>query len=340
MQKFRAAIIAATLAAMFFIPMSVMGIYEEKIPAKEPVETESIESAEPPAEEKPIEETKTEDFFRIYDIESEKITEVAYSDYVKGAIASEMGADFEFEALVAQGIAAFSCALYQKEARTGADYDISAAPESKLGYITEEKAKEIYGKSFPEKWEIISKAAEKALCYVLTYEGEPALAVYHAISAGNTESSENVWNGAVPYLISVESEGDKLASGYESEVCVPEKDVLEALNKNGAALSGAYPEEWFAGAVLTDAGYVDSIKIGAATFSGEKLRSLFGLRSAAFDVKYKKGEFIFTVRGYGHGVGLSQVGANYMAKNGADFMEILAHYYPGTEILEYGEVYK
>lgn len=339
MQKFRAAVIAFTLAVMFFIPMSVMGVYEEKMPEEEPLKTEKEEEKEPYVEEEPAEEIKNEDFFRIYDIESEKVFEVAYSDYVKGAIASEMGADFEFDALLAQGIAAFSCALYQKEARAAADYDISAAPERKLGYMTEEKAKEVYGSAFDEKWAVISKAAEKALCYVLTYDNKPALAVYHAISAGMTESSENVWNGAVPYLISVESEGDKLAAGYESKVSVLENEALEALNKNGAALSGAYPEEWFEGAVLTKAGYVDSIKIGAATFSGEKLRSLFGLRSAAFDVEYKKGEFIFTVRGYGHGVGLSQVGADYMAKNGADFSEILAHYYPGTELLEYGEIY-
>ncbi|MBR5310529.1 MAG: SpoIID/LytB domain-containing protein [Oscillospiraceae bacterium] len=337
MQKFRAAVIAATLAIMFFIPMSVMGIYAEEIIEEVP----KTEEKEPLISEEDIYEAEEddEDFFRIYDIESEKIFNVSYSDYVKGAIASEMGANFEFDALVAQGIAAFSCALYQKEARTAADYDISAAPDKKLGYMTEEKAKEVYGAAFDEKWGIICSAAEKALCYVLTYNGEPALTVYHAISAGKTESCENVWNGALPYLISVESDGDKLAEGYKSEVIVPEKEVLELLNKNGAGLSGAYPEDWFSGAVYTDAGYVGSIKIGAATFSGEKLRSLFSLRSASFDVEYKNGEFIFTVYGYGHGVGLSQVGANYMAKNGADFMEILAHYYPGTELLEYGEVY-
>lgn len=340
MQKFRAAVIAATLAIMFFIPMTALGEYAEPLPEdkitekEEPIQEDTVLEYEEPPEE-PV----TEEFFRIFDMESEEITEVSYLDYVKGAIASEMGADFEFEALVAQGVAAFSCGLYQKNARTAADYDISAAPDKKLGYMTAGKAKEVYGSSFDEKWEIISSAAKKAMEYVLTYDGEPALAVYHAVSAGRTENSENVWSGAIPYLVSVESEGDKLYSGYESEVSVPKKTALELLNKNGAALNGKYPEEWFEGAVLTDAGYVDSIKIGAATFSGEKLRSLFGLRSASFDVEYKKGEFVFTVRGYGHGVGMSQVGANYMAKNGADFREILEHYYPGTEILEYRDIY-
>lgn len=339
MQKFRAAVIAATLAIMFFIPMSVMGEYENLLPKEEiPKEEKREDQNDTPIFEEPAEETSSEESFRIFDMESEKISEVPYSDYVKGAIASEMGADFEFEALVAQGVAAFSCGLYQKNARTAADYDISAAPDKKLGYMTEEKAKEVYGSAFEEKWKIISSAAEKAMGYVLTYGGEPALAVYHAVSCGKTENSENVWSGAIPYLVSVESEGDKLYSDYESEVTVDKKTALELLNKNGAALNGKYPEEWFEGAVFTEAGYVDSIKIGAATFSGEKLRNLFELRSSSFEVEYKKGKFIFTVRGYGHGVGMSQVGANYMAKNGADFREILLHYYPGTEILEYGEV--
>lgn len=339
MQKFRAAVIAVTLAAMFFIPMTVMGAYQENITDEpiydEPPALPENEKSEPevPAEKAP------EETFRIFDIETDKITEVSYSDYIKGAIAAEMGADFEFEALIAQGVAAFSCGLYQKESRTGADYDISAAPGKKLGYITAEKAKEVYKDAFEEKWAIIANAAEKAMEYVLTYNGEPALAVYHAVSAGKTENSENVWSGALPYLVSVESPGDVLYKDFESTVSVPEEEVLELLNKNGAALNGKYPEEWFEGAELTKAGYVHRIKIGAATFSGEKLRSLFGLRSAAFEVEYKKGEFIFTVRGYGHGVGLSQIGANYMAKNGADFKEILAHYYPGTNLIEYSELY-
>lgn len=330
MSKFRASVIAITLAATFFIPL--LAIPEEvNIPDEKPQIPENSSSE---AEER--EETETQEIpkgrFRIFDLSTEEVSEVAFLDYVKGAIASEMGADFEFEALVAQGIAAFSCGLYQQKIHFAADYDFSAAPEQKLGYITEEKAREIYGGNFEEKWAVISAAAEKALQYVLVYEGEPALSVYHAVSNGMTESSENAWGGAVPYLVSVESPGDKLYPGYETEIRISLEKALETLNKNGAGLSGKKPEDWFKGAILTPAGYVDRITIGAATFSGEKIRSIFGLRSSSFDVEFSEGEFIFKVRGYGHGVGLSQVGANYMAKEGATFEEILLHYYPGTEI--------
>ena len=334
MSKFRASIIAITLAAMFFIPFTAIP-KTPALPLEEnpPVSENSSSIPEPEIYE--TEKNPSEGSFRIFDLVTETVFEVPYSDYVKGAIASEMGADFEFEALVAQGVAAFSCGLYQQKIHFAADYDFSAAPERKIGYITEEKAKGIYGDKFPEKWAKISSAAEKAMKYVLTYDGEPALAVYHAISNGCTESSENAWGGAVSYLVSVKSPGDVMHPDYESKVSVSYETALEILNKNGAGLKGPNPEEWFEGAERTEAGYVDRIIIGAATFSGEKIRNLFGLRSTDFDVEYKNKEFIFTVRGYGHGVGLSQIGANHMAKEGADFKEILSHYYPGTELKEY-----
>lgn len=335
MMKFRAAIIAVTLAAMFFIPISAIPKTEEEIPtADSPEETKE---SEVPFEEP---ENAEENFFRIYDIEKEKVENVSFSDYVKGAIASEMGADFEPEALVAQGIAALSCALYQKEANFNSDYDFSAAPGQKLGYITEEKAKEIYGKDFEEKWKIIETAAKKAMEYLVVYEEKPALTVYHAISCGMTESSENAWGGAIPYLVPVKSPGDALSPDFKTETVFSKKEVLEILNKSGAGLSGEYPEQWFEGAVLTESGYVDHIRIGAATFSGERLRNIFGLRSSAFSVEYKKEEFIFSVFGYGHGVGLSQVGANHMAKEGSDFEKILSHYYPGTKLMDFDEYIK
>ena len=333
MSKFRTAVIAVTLAAIFFIPISAIPETPNANAEKEPSVSENFVSV--PEEEFSEEPVFPEGTFRIFDLETETVSEVPFSDYVKGAIASEMGTDFEFEALVAQGVAAFSCGLYQQKIHFAADYDFSAAPDKKLGYMTEEKAKEVYGDKFSEKWSVISAAAEKAMNYVLTYEGEPALSVYHAISNGTTESSENAWGGAVPYLVSVKSPGDTLSPDYETTLSVSKKDVLEILNKNGAGLNGSYPEEWFEGAERTEAGYVDKIIIGAATFSGEKLRNIFNLRSTDFDVSYKDDEFIFTVRGYGHGVGLSQVGANHMAKEGADFREILSHYYPGTKLIEY-----
>lgn len=332
--KFRAFIIALTLVLIFFIPMTAI----PKAKALLPLEDEETKASE--KEEQPSEEPETPllpEVFRIYDISEQRVEEVPYREYVLGAIASEMGADFEEDALVAQGIAAFSCALYQKEHHLEAEFDFTADPQKKSGYIKREKIMEIYGDDFGEKYAKLAAATEKALDFTVTYDGAPAMTVYHAISAGYTESAENVWGGAVPYLIPVESLSDRDHEGYKTTVKEEKASVLEKLNNCGAKLNGKFPEEWFEGAEKTNSGYVSEIKIGAATFSGEKLRSMFGLRSTAFDVSYFDGFFIFTVYGYGHGVGMSQIGAEEMAKAGADFEEILSHYYPGTELIKRNE---
>ena len=242
-----------------------------------------------------------------------------------------MGADFEYAALVAQGRAAFSCALYQKNVHSAADYDFTADPQNRFMFVTEEQVYEIYGDAFDEKWARINAAAAEAMTAVITYDNAPAMTVYHAISAGKTQSAADIWGSDLPYLTEVESPWDANNEGFLSEVTYPKDKVLEALNAYGANLSGGAPEEWFAGGEYNSGGYLRRIQIGAATFSGAKLRTLFGLRSAAFTVSYSHGEFTFSVHGYGHGVGLSQVGANAMAKQGASAEEILAHYYPGTE---------
>ena len=320
---------------MFFSEEDRLSAEEKSSP--EPQESSASEaSSEPepePKAENPASESAPEEFFRIYDLSEETVINVPYADYVKGAVAAEMGAETEPEALAAQACAAFSCALYQKNNHAEADYDFTADPQNRDMYITKEQAQEIFGSEFEERWTLISEAAERGMGYIITYRGAPAMTVYHAISAGKTESAANVWGGEIPYLVPVESAADKDSPNFLSTVSVSKAKALELLNTNGAALSGGAPKSWFEGAVLTDSGYVDEIQIGKATFSGAKLRELFGLRSACFTVKYESGEFIFTVKGYGHGVGMSQVGALSMAQSGTSFEEILVHYYPNTLLI-------
>ena len=315
--KTRAIILAVTLTALFFIPMTAIPTESFQNKAENNFLSQNEQIGEESAAQSGLEPEKansfTEESFRIYDLTSKEIYEIGAADYVRGAIAAEMGADFEFEALVAQGRAAFSCALYQKSAHTDADYDFTADPQNRFMFVTEEQVREIYGE--------------------VTFDGAPAMTVYHAISAGKTQSAADIWGGTVPYLTEVESAWDENCEGFITKSVRSKEEVLESLNAYGAKLSGAMPEQWFQGGEYTSGGYLKRIQIGSATFSGSKLRTLFGLRSSAFTAEYSDGEFVFTVRGYGHGVGMSQVGANEMAKNGALAEEILEYYYPGTKLL-------
>jgi SpoIID/LytB domain protein len=167
----------------------------------------------------------------------------------------------------------------------------------------------------------------------LSYGGAPVFAAFHSSSAGATEESGAVWN-ARPYLISVSSpETAEQVPNYQSSVRIWRLDFRDTLLfENPAADFTAAPEDWI-GEIERDAsGRVAAAELGGAEFTGVKLRSLFALRSTAFTLDCEDGLFVFTVTGFGHGVGMSQYGAKVMAERGADYREILAHYYPGAEL--------
>jgi stage II sporulation protein D len=202
-------------------------------------------------------------------------------------------------------------------------------------YITEETAREFYGEEADYYWGKICEAADSVANIALEYEGEPIVAAYHAISAGQTEDAANVWVSGAPYLLSVESEGDSLAPGYESEVTFTVDEVSEILEAAYPAIDLSHGAAgWFGEPVRSEAGYVTEIEVGGVILHGKEIRELFGLRSHNFEVTLGEEGFTFHVTGYGHGVGLSQYGADYMAENGADYEEILAAYYTGAKLVQ------
>ncbi len=274
--------------------------------------------------------------FRVLSEDTGDVLELSASDYVLGSLAAEMPASMERDALIAQGVASYTFARYMAMTYYWREYDFTVNPTERNMYLTKETARGIYGDKFEESWAKLSDAAATAVRYELLYNGEPAMTVYHAISAGKTESALNCWGSEVPYLVSVDSSGDKEAADYRTTVTIPKADAQRLLNDAGAGLSGLYPDQWFEGGRYSDAGYLLKITIGKADLTGADLRTMFGLRSAAFTVGYADKIFTFTVRGYGHGVGLSQTGAQAMAKAGTPFGEILEYYFPGTTLTETG----
>ena len=158
----------------------------------------------------------------------------------------------------------------------------------------------------------------------------PISSVYHALSSGQTESAENIWGDEIPYLKPVSSESDKLANDYISTAVFNAEELKEKLKKE-ITLTGD-PSNYFGECVRTSSGTVKSIDVCSKSLSGAELRNLLDLRSANFEVNFQGDNFTFTTYGYGHGVGMSQYGANAMAKQGNNFKEILTHYYSGCKI--------
>ncbi|MDR2931774.1 MAG: stage II sporulation protein D [Oscillospiraceae bacterium] len=278
--------------------------------------------------------------FRILDESTGKVNDVSLRDYVRGAVASEMPVSFHMEALKAQAVAAHTYALHQHytqqknpdPALKGADF--SADPANMLVYSTEERVKAFYGEPYADAhWNKICEAADSVLPYIMEYEDEPIVAAYHAMSAGMTEAAENVWSGRADYLLPAESVGDYLAPDYETRVNLSADEVK-------SALLGAYPSMdlsgkpggWFSDIVRSDSGYITEIDVGGVLLHGKDIRTLFGLRSHNMDIFYTDQGFSFAVYGHGHGVGLSQYGADFLARQGYTFDQILENYYSGVTL--------
>ncbi|MBQ9938807.1 MAG: SpoIID/LytB domain-containing protein [Oscillospiraceae bacterium] len=294
----------------------------------------SHEDIEVPSDDLPVFALQFNEDFKILDEDSGKIITVSAIEYIRGAIAAEMPFTFHVQALAAQGVAAYTNAVRSqiKESTSptpelkGAD--ISARPSSLNGWTDEKTIKEWYGIYADAAWQKICEAADIASEYILIYDSEPIVAAYCSMSCGTTESSQNVWGGELPYLSSVESIGDKLAPDFATEVIIPPKELQNMLSKENTAFDFSLSyDNWFGEKMLSDSGYVLLQNVCGVDLTGQKLRSILSLRSACFDVSFNGTAFCFKVNGYGHGVGLSQYGADYMARQGCDFTEILQHYY-------------
>ena len=270
------------------------------------------------------------DTLRVLDKESGTVTEMTPEEYIFGVLAAEMPALYDKEALKAQAVAAYTFALNRQTENADKDYDITTDMGTDQSFITEEKVREKWGDKADEYCDKLKGAVKEVENFAVTYDGKPILAVYHAISSGKTEDCENVWGKAYPYLKSVASPGDSLAPDYISKAVFSADDLRDKLSKT-VELSGE-PQDYFGKTERTASGTVKSIEVCGSDLSGGEIRSALSLKSSDFEVLYKDGEFVFTVYGYGHGVGMSQYGADCMAKQGSDFKEILLHYYSGCRV--------
>lgn len=283
----------------------------------------------------------TQKCYRVLDAATGTVSEMPVRDYLIGAVCAEMPANYETEALKAQTVAVHSYAeriaarnrQSPDAALHGADFSNDANVYQ--GYYTEAELRTAYGDAFDANYAKVAAAVDAVADKLLCYEGEPIVAAFHAISAGKTESAENIWGEPIAYLTAVDSPADTAAPHFLEAVTFSADAVREKLQALGTGLQlPDDPALWIRVTASTDAGTVTAVQCGNLVFTGQQMRSAFGLRSACFTVAYSAdGQFAFTTKGYGHGVGMSQYGANAMAQNGSSYEEILAHYYPNAALV-------
>ena len=273
----------------------------------------------------------------VYVAQEDKVVDMRESQYLKEVVSAEMPASFEFEALKAQAVAARSYLVSRQNA-----YKISGTPQEHKGadictdpthckaWISEAKRRESWGADADKNWDKISRAVDETAGEVITYNGEVISAVFHSTSSGKTESSKDVWGGDRPYLVSVESYGDTLSPKYKSEKELSLKEFKRIAQEN---IEGVDFEKGIIGNIArSDAGGILTAEVGGVTVKGTVLRKIYDLRSTNIEITIEGDNVKFDVKGFGHGVGMSQYGANYLAQEGKDYREILKTYYTGVEI--------
>ncbi|MGN1001763.1 MAG: stage II sporulation protein D [Oscillospiraceae bacterium] len=323
-----AVFLAFLMPLAFYMPGRSAGAQAAATPAP-PAETD------PPAGETEGESVLDADM-PLRALRDEELWETTMAEYLPLALAGEMPASFELEALKAQAVALRSYVLWccENPKQNHPEADVCASSGCCTALAELSKLREEWGGDFDTYYARICRAVSETDGQYLVYEEKPILAVFHSSSLGRTEDGGNIFS-AQPYLVSVSSpETADTVRNLETTVEVSADDFRLTVLKlfPQADLSGE-AAGWVGEITPNSTGRVAGAVIGGVEISGLTLRQMFGLRSTDFTLDYEEGRFVFHVSGYGHGVGMSQYGANTMAAAGADYAEILEHYYPESQLV-------
>lgn len=268
--------------------------------------------------------------------ETGEVEEVAIDEYLYHVVSSEMPADYEVEALKAQGLVARTYTIYKIQNKKHENADICDQSTCCQAWISKEDRLARWDEDIRESnWQKIVDCVNATKGKIITYNNEPINAFFHANSGGTTELPVNVWGGGegLPYLQVVETSGEEGYTQYSSEVEFTGEELLNKLKEKYEDIQIDFKNvEDLKIVAYTDSNRVKTVKFGNHELSGVETRTLLGLKSTNFEIIRENDKIKFKVKGYGHGVGMSQTGANTLAKEGKNYEEIVKHFYVGVEI--------
>ncbi len=281
---------------------------------------------------------KQYDTIKLLHKDSGEIEELPLDTYLLGVVSAEMPANFEQEALNAQSVVARTYTIYSISHNQGKHGEADICDDSNCcqAWISKEDRLAKWDETERESnWKKILTAVNTTAGKIITYNGEVIDAFFHSNSGGTTEMPVNVWGGTdYPYLQSVETAGEEAYSQYSSEAIFSKEELKNKMLEKHSDFSIDYnQDDCIKIEEYTDSGRVKTIKIGNLHLSGVEVRSVLGLKSANFLISIDGDNIKFSVIGYGHGVGMSQTGADSMAKSGSNYEEIIKHFYTGVEIV-------
>lgn len=324
---------------LFFLPWLWGGPAPEPDP---PPEAPPAGDAEPDADPTPAPEDKgpaasVDRATPLNVLVDGKLQQMDMETYLLGVVRAEMPAGFQEEALKAQAVAARTYILHKIAGGGSANHPQADACDDITccqAYKNQADAAADWGEHAAEYEAKIRRAVTETDGECVLYEGAPVLAVFHSSSVGTTQDAQSVWSASLPYLQSVETpEGEETVPNYRSTAVFSAGELRDRLREAlpDAVLEGS-PSNWFTNILQQPSGMVTSLSVGGVEVGGNRLRTILDLRSACFTISFDGDEVTFSVSGYGHGVGMSQYGANVLAENGMTYQEILKWYYTGTEV--------
>ncbi len=270
-----------------------------------------------------------------------EVEEVPIDEYLCHVVSAEMPVDFELEALKAQAIVARTYTIYKIENKKHEEADICDDSKCCQAWISKEDRLARWEEGKQESnWAKIQEAVNKTSGLIITYENRPINAFFHSNSGGTTEIPVNVWGGTgYPYLQSVETSGEEAYTQYLSEVTITNEELLNKLKETHPEVTIDFADQDSIKVLeYTESKRVKTVKFGNIEIAGTEARTILGLKSTNFEITREDGTIKFTVKGYGHGVGMSQTGADSLAKQGENAGEIIHHFYTGVEIKEVNEL--
>lgn len=276
----------------------------------------------------PIQYNKSNEI-SVYMHNENKTVKMDFNKYIFGVVAAEMPAEFEYQALCAQAICSRTYTLRKSDTKSHPhNEDVCTDPTHCQAYLSDDALKEKWGKNYNKYKSKISDAINDTSNIVVTYNGELIDAIYHSSNNGFTENSEDVWQTKVEYLRSVESP-DENSPDYNLNVSYTPSELY-------GIIKSRYPDAVFEKGIgnisYTKGKNIKNINLYSVDITGKTLREILNLKSASFDIEEYPDKVVFTTHGYGHGVGLSQYGANNLAKKGYNYEKIISHYYTGVNI--------
>lgn len=265
-----------------------------------------------------------------------EVENVNIEEYLCNVVSAEMPASFETEALKAQAIVARTYTMFKLNNKKHDNADICDNSACCQAWISKEDRLAKWEESKrDEYWQKICSVVQQTKGQVIMYNNEPINAFFHSNSGGTTEIPVNVWGGTnYPYLQVVETSGEEAYTQYASEVTIANTDIINKLKEKYQDISIDFSNvEDLKIVEHTESGRVKTVKFGNHKLSGVEVRSIFGLKSTNFEIlKIDNDHIQFKVKGYGHGVGMSQTGADSLAKQGKTAEEIIHHFYSNVNV--------